>query len=441
MTANPNPGLASPADAERTPTSSPEALAGELASQARAAAQALATATVGVKNDALRHLAAKLRSRGDELIAANAEDLAAAESSGLSKASLDRLGLNSDRIEAMARGVEEIIALPDPVGSIETLAMRPNGLQVGRMRIPLGVICIIYESRPNVTVDAGALCIKSGNAPILKGGKEAFHSNLALVALMREALAEAGLPPDAVQAVATSDRAVMTALIRRDQEIDLVIPRGGEGLIRYVTHNATVPVIQHYKGVCHVYVHADADLGMARDIAFNAKVQRPGVCNAMETLLVHREIAPALFRELAPQLSASGVEVRGDARARALWPDKGAMKAASEDDWEAEYLDLVLSVRIVDDFDMAVSHILRYGSSHTEAIVTQDYEAGLRFVREVPSSCVLVNASTRFNDGFELGLGAEIGISTSKLHAFGPMGLEELTTRKFVVLGRGQVRS
>lgn len=426
----------------------PDALAAQLAIAARRASHALAKAPGAVKNDALRRLAHKLRAGAEALVAVNAKDLAAAEESGLSAANLDRLRLTPARIEAMARGVDEVIALPDPVGAIERLEVRPNGLQVGRMRIPLGVICIIYESRPNVTVDAGALCIKSGNAPILKGGKEAFHSNLALVDLMREALTEAGLPADAVQAVATADRAVLTALIRRDQEIDLVIPRGGEGLIRYVTEHATVPVIQHYKGVCHVYVHADADIAMATDIAYNAKVQRPGVCNAVETLLVHASAAPALFAELAPRLSSAGVEVRGDARARALWPagphsagHVAPMKPAAEEDWHAEYLDLVLAVRIVDDFEMAVDHILRYGSNHTEAIVTQDYATSLRFVREVPSSCVLVNASTRFNDGFELGLGAEIGISTSKLHAYGPMGLEELTTKKFIVLGSGQVRS
>ncbi len=419
--------------------SAPDELAAHLAIAAKKASHALAAASGAVKNDVLRRLAGMLRARSEHLQAENQKDLDAAQ--GLSEANVDRLKLTPKRIEAMAKGVEEIMALPDPVGAIEGLEVRPNGLQVGRMRVPLGVICIIYESRPNVTIDAGALCVKSGNAPILKGGKEAFHSNLALVALMREALVEAGLPADCVQAVATADRAVMTALIRRNQEIDLVIPRGGEGLIRYVTENATVPVIQHYKGVCHVYVHADADIAMATAIALNAKAQRPGVCNALETLLVHRDIAPAFFAELAPQIEAAHVEVRGDARARALWPAKGKMKVASDEDWATEYLDLILAVRVVDDFDMAIDHILRYGSNHTEAIVTRDYATSLRFLREVPSSCVLVNASTRFNDGFELGLGAEIGISTSKLHAYGPMGLAELTTRKFIVLGNGQVRT
>lgn len=443
MTASDGASNSSQADvlALEPTTQTPAELAATLAIAARKASHALAAASGAVKNDVLKRLASKVRARAAELQAENQKDLALAESAGITAANLDRLKLTPARIEAMAKGVEEIIALPDPVGSIQNLEVRPNGLQVGRMRVPLGVICIIYESRPNVTIDAGALCIKSGNAPILKGGKEAFHSNLALVALMRESLSEAGLPADAVQAVATADRAVMTALIRRDQEIDLVIPRGGEGLIRYVTENATVPVIQHYKGVCHVYVHADADIAMATAIAFNAKVQRPGVCNALETLLVHRDAAPALFAELAPKLEAAGVEVRGDARARATWPSKGKMKLATDEDWVTEYLELILAVRVVDDFDMAIEHILRYGSNHTEAIVTRDYATSLRFLREVPSSCVLVNASTRFNDGFELGLGAEIGISTSKLHAYGPMGLEELTTRKFVVLGTGQVRT
>ncbi len=414
-----------------------ETVAAELASRAKAASFEIARSDGKTRNAALSALAKLLAERSEWLGAENDKDLALAEESGLNAASLDRLKLTPTRIAAMIKGLEEVIALPDPVGSIDDLRVRPNGLSVGRMRIPLGVICIIYESRPNVTIDAGALCIKSGNAPILKGGKEAFHSNAALVTLMREALVEAGLPADAVQAVATSDRALMTALIRRNEEIDLVIPRGGEGLIRYVTEHATVPVIQHYKGVCHVYVHADADLAMAEAIVANAKVSRPGVCNALETLLIHRDIAPQFIAKAFANLAAAGVELRGDARTRSLWPHA---KTATDSDWHEEYLDLILSVRIVDDLEMALAHIQRYGSNHTEAIVTTDYATSLRFLREVGSSCVLVNASTRFNDGFELGLGAEIGISTSKLHAFGPMGLEELTTRKFVVLGQGQVR-
>ncbi len=414
-------------------------LAATLAANARRAAAPLAAASRGTKDAALTALARLLRdpARQATILEANQKDLDAAGAAGLSAAMTDRLRLDARRIEAMATGVDEVTALPDPVGAIEHMVVRPNGLRVGRMRIPLGVICIIYESRPNVTIDAGALCIKSGNAPILKGGKEAFHTNGVLVDLMRDALASAGLPADGVQAVATSDRDVLTALIRRTGEIDLVIPRGGEGLIRYVTENATVPVIQHYKGVCSVYIHADADVAMACDIAFNAKVQRPGVCNAMETLLIHRDAAPAVVRELFPRLKAAGVELRTDARIRALAPDT---KAATDEDWSTEYVDLILSAKMIDSLDDAMAHIRRYGSSHTDAIVTRDYAAAQRFIREVDSSCVVVNASTRFNDGFELGLGAEIGISTSRLHAFGPMGLEELTSRKFIVLGDGQVR-
>jgi len=418
-------------------TKDSETIAAELAARAKAASFALARSDGKTRNTVLAVLAKLLGERAEWLAAENNKDLALAEQSGLNAASLDRLKLTPDRIAAMVKGLEEVIALPDPVGSIDELRVRPNGLSVGRMRIPLGVICIIYESRPNVTIDAGALCIKSGNAPILKGGKEAFHSNAALVALMGEALVASGLPADAVQALATSDRAVIKALIRRNEEIDLVIPRGGEGLIRYVTEHATVPVIQHYKGVCHVYVHADADLDMAEAIVANAKVSRPGVCNALETLLIHRDIAPQFIAKAFANLAAAGVELRGDARTKSLWPHA---KTATDNDWHEEYLDLILAVRIVDDLEMALAHIQRYGSNHTEAIVTKDYATSLRFLREVGSSCVLVNASTRFNDGFELGLGAEIGISTSKLHAFGPMGLEELTTRKFVVLGQGQVR-
>ncbi len=412
--------------------------AARLAIAARAAARQVANASTGVKNAALASLAKRIRDSADHLKEVNARDLAAAEASGLSTAMIDRLALTDARIANMALGVEQVIALPDPVGAIDDMRRRPNGLMVGRMRIPLGVICIIYESRPNVTIDAGALCIKSGNAPILKGGKEAFHSNAALVELMRDALADAGLPRDVVQAVATSDRSVIAELIRRDAEVDLVIPRGGEALIRYVSENATVPVIQHYKGVCHIYVHGDASADAATDIAYNAKVQRPGVCNALETLLIHRDAAPTLIPTLFTRLESAGVELRGDARVRALWP---SASEASAEDWDEEYGELILAVRIVDDIDQAMDHIDKHGSGHTDAIVTNDYLASQRFIRQVASSCVVVNASTRFNDGFELGLGAEIGISTSRLHAYGPMGLQELTARKFVVMGEGQIRT
>ena len=437
------PDSAAPSSATPPPTPPPthpnnaHTLADQLAARAKAAAPAMARAPAAQKDAALDAIARRLEASTEALLAANARDLEAAQAAGLSGALLDRLRLTEARVAAMAAGVREVRALPDPVGRIDDATLRPNGLRVGRMRIPLGVIAIIYEARPNVTIDAGVLCLKSGNVPILKGGREALHANQALVALMRAGLQDAGLPADAVQAVATSDRQVILDLIRKEGEVDLVIPRGGEGLVRTVTHNALVPVLQHYKGVCHVYVHADADLPMAADIAFNAKVQRPGVCNAMETLLVHWEAARDLIPRLFPRLEAAGVELRGDARTRALWP---SVKAATEEDWGTEYLDLVLSVALVDDIDAAMAHIGTYGSGHTEAIVTRDYAASQRFLSEVQSSCVLVNASTRFNDGFELGLGAEIGISTTKLHAYGPMGLEELTARKFVVWGAGQVR-
>ncbi len=430
----PPPESPRPAGAEG---SQAQELAARLAGAAAEAASRLAAATTAEKDAALEDLARRLVAETDAILEANQEDLDAAATSGLSTALTDRLRLTAARVRAMADGVMQVVQLPDPVGAIDGLRLRPNGLQVGRMSVPLGAICIIYESRPNVTVDAGALCLKSGNAPILKGGREAFHSNGKLVELMRASLAAVGLPVDAVQAVATSDRAVIAELIRRDGEVDLVIPRGGEGLVRYVAQNATVPVIQHYKGVCHVFVDAAADLEMAEAIALNAKVQRPGVCNAMETLLLHRDMAPKIVPRLMARYAEAGVEVRGDARLRALWP---AAEVASAEDWDEEYLDLVLAVRIVDGLDVALEHIKRYGSGHTESIVTGEYATSQRFLREVQASCVMVNASTRFNDGFELGLGAEIGISTSRLHAWGPMGLEELTARKFVVLGSGQVR-
>jgi glutamate-5-semialdehyde dehydrogenase len=351
---------------------------------------------------------------------------------------LDRLAVGEATLAGMARGLAEVAALPDPVGSLGPARVRPNGLQVSRMRIPLGVIGIIYESRPNVTVDAAALCLKAGNAVILRGGSEALHSNRALAAVIGAALAEAGLPEAAVQVVPTSDRAAVTALLAQEEHVDLIIPRGGEDLIRFVVANSRIPVLKHYKGVCHVYVDEGADLAMAEEIAFNAKVQRPGVCNAMETLLVHRAEAGRFLPAAARRLSAAGVELRGCPEARGILP---GIAPATEEDWPAEYLDLVLAVKVVAGMDEAIAHIAAYGSNHTEAIVTRDYDRARRFVSAVDSSVVLVNASTRFNDGGELGLGAEIGISTSKLHAFGPMGLEELTTTKFVVFGSGQVRS
>ncbi len=417
--------------------SSEPTLAQGLARAARVAARTVATASTEQKNHALEAIARQLDSTREDILEANARDLEAAQADGLSAAMIDRLRLDDGRIDAMIEGVRSVIALPDPVGIREPMGERPNGLQVARVRIPLGVICIIYESRPNVTVDAGVLCLKSGNAPILKGGKEAFHSNGALVEAMRAGLAEVGLPADAIQAVATSDRAVIGELIRADEYVDLVIPRGGEGLIRHITRNATVPVIQHYKGVCHVFVHEAADLDMAIEIAFNAKVQRPGVCNAMETLLVDERIAPWFLPKVLARYQEAGVTVRADSRARAIWPQ---VEPATEADWDEEYLDLTVAVRVVSGLDGALDHIAAHGSGHTESIITEDAAAAERFLREATASCVMHNASTRFNDGFELGLGAEIGISTSRLHAFGPMGLEELTTRKFVVVGDGQIR-
>ncbi|HYA39927.1 MAG TPA: glutamate-5-semialdehyde dehydrogenase, partial [Syntrophobacteraceae bacterium] len=341
-------------------------------------------------------------------------------------------------LKEMIDGLKEVSMLPDPVGEVTRMWTRPNGLQVGRMRIPLGVIGIVYESRPNVTVDAGALCIKAGNSVILRGGSEAFHSNSRLAGILRQSLKQAGLPEEAVQFVETTDRQAVLDLLSLEEYVDVMIPRGGEDLIRFVTENASMPVLKHYKGVCHVYVDCDADLEMARNISFNAKVQRPATCNAMETLLVHEAIAENFLPAMAEDFRRAGVELRGCERTMALVPGCGT---ATEEDWYAEYLDLILAVRIVGDMDEAIGHITRYGSQHTEAIVTSNFERAHRFIREVQSSLVLVNASTRFNDGFQLGLGAEIGISTSRLHAFGPMGVEELTTTKFIALGSGQLRS
>jgi len=338
----------------------------------------------------------------------------------------------------MVKGLKEVAALPDPVGEVTKMWRRPNGLLVGRVRIPLGVIGIIYESRPNVTVDAAALCLKSGNAVILKGGKEAIHSNLALARVMQEALTAANLPRGAIQVIPSVAREATLELLKQDELVDLIIPRGGEGLIRFVAENSRIPVLKHYKGVCHIFVDEDADLDLAEEVCFNAKVQRPGVCNAMETMLVHQAVAPTFLPRMHARFREAGVELRGCPLTRELDPQ---VKPAAEDDWGYEFLDLILAVKIVPDMDAALEHIARYGSNHTEAIITRDLDRAQRFLREVDSSLVLVNASTRFNDGGELGLGAEIGISTSKLHAFGPMGLEELTTTKFIAYGTGQIRT
>ena len=410
----------------------------KVAQDARRAAQVLASLSTAAKNDLLRRMAGALIERSEELLAANERDLAAGTEAGLAPAMLDRLALDPQRIRAMADGLREVADLPDPVGEVTGMWRRPNGLLVGRMRIPLGVIGIVYESRPNVTADAAGLCLKSGNAVILRGGKEAIHSNLAIGRVLTDQLERLGLPAAALQVIATSDRAAMLELLKREEEIDLIIPRGGEGLIRFVAEHSRIPVIKHYKGVCHVFVDASADFAEAEKICLNAKVQRPGVCNAMETLLVHQDIAETFIPRIATAMRANGVELRGCATTCEFAP---AALPACEDDWSAEYLDLILAVRVVEGVDDAIVHIRRYGSLHTEAIVTRDYTNAQRFLREVNSSAVLVNASTRFADGNQLGLGAEIGISTTKLHSFGPMGLEDLTTRKFIVYGDGQVRT
>ncbi len=409
----------------------------EMGRQARRASTLLAKTSTALKNRALLAMADALVARTEVIVRENARDLSAARAGGLSAALIDRLTLTGTTIAGIARGIAEVAALPDPVGTVASLWRRPNGLTVGRMRIPLGVIGIIYESRPNVTADAAALCLKSGNAVILRGGSEAIHSNLAIGAILREVLRDLSLPEAAIQIVPTTDREAVTELLKLEEFIDVIIPRGGEELIRAVVRDSRIPVIKHYKGVCHVFVDAGADIPMALRICLNAKTQRPGVCNAMETLLVHEQIAPRFLPEAAKELRAAGVRLRGCERTRAILPDA---EAATEADWSAEYLDLILAVRVVRDLDEAIAHIEAYGSLHTEAIVTESYERAQRFLSEVNSSTVLVNASTRFSDGYELGLGAEVGISTTKLHAFGPMGLEELTTTKFIIYGNGQVR-
>lgn len=409
----------------------------EIGRQARQASLVLARTPTDRKNRALKAMAGALLESRKTLLEENAKDVEEGRRLGLSAAMIDRLSLTEKSIAAMAKGMEEVAALPDPVGAVTSMWRRPNGLLVGRMRIPLGVIGIIYESRPNVTADAAALCLKSGNAAILRGGSEAIRSNLAISRLFQEALQGASLPPEAVQLIPMTDRRAVTAMLRLDDYIDLIIPRGGEELIRAVVRDSRIPVIKHYKGVCHVFVDEDADQEMALRICLNAKTQRPAVCNAMETLLVHEAIAPSFLPAAGEALAKAGVVLRGCPRTRAILPDA---EPATEEDWTAEYLDLILAVRVVKDLDEAVEHIQKYGSLHTEAIVTKNYERAQRFLAEVNSSTVLVNASTRFSDGFELGLGAEIGISTTKLHAFGPMGLEELTTTKFIIYGNGQVR-
>ncbi|MBI5967490.1 MAG: glutamate-5-semialdehyde dehydrogenase [Deltaproteobacteria bacterium] len=410
----------------------------KVAQKARQACHVLANLPTATKNAALEGMAEALMQSSSKLKKANAVDVSAARKAGLPAAMIDRLTLSDSVLQSMARSLKEVALLPDPVGEVSKMWQRPNGLWVGKMRIPLGVIGFIYESRPNVTSDAAGLCLKAGNAVILRGGSEAINSNLAIAEILQGVSQRHGIPGGAIQVIPTTSRQAVEEMLKLEEYIDVIIPRGGEELIRFVVSHSQIPVIKHYKGVCHVFVDASADLEMAQTISYNAKVQRPGVCNAMETLLVHRKIAWHFLPPMAAKFRAAGVELRGCPETRRILK---SVKAAKEADWSAEYLDLILAVRVMAGLDEAMAHIIRYGSSHTDSIVTQDYTNAQRFLREVPSSTVLVNASTRFSDGFELGLGAEIGISTTKLHAFGPMGVEDLTTSKFIVYGSGQIRT
>lgn len=409
----------------------------ERAREAKLASRALAKVSTTIKDRALIHMAEILEKKADDIIEENKKDLINGEGVGLNSAILDRLRLDKKRIGEMAKGLREIAVLPDPVGEITKLWKRPNGMLVGRMRVPIGLICIIYESRPNVTADAAALCIKSGNGVILRGGSESINSNIVIARLLSEAGMHEGIPEGAITLVETTERGAVFELLRQEEYVDLVIPRGGEGLIRMVAENARMAVIKHYKGVCHTYVDIDADLEKAEKICFNAKVQRPGTCNAMETLLVHQGVAEIFLPRMIKRLKDAGCEVRGCKKTVSLNP---GTKEAEEEDWGREYLDLILNIKIVSDMDEAISHITRYGSEHSDSIVTENYSRAHRFLREVDSSAVFVNASTRLNDGYQFGLGAEIGISTTRIHARGPMGLEELTTTKFIVMGDGQIR-
>ncbi len=409
----------------------------KMAEAARAASMETARCPSKKKNEVLLKIADEIEADAAFIKEENEKDLVRGKEMGLTAAMIDRLAISDSTIDSMALGLREVAALDDPVGTMAETCKRPSGIEVSRMRIPLGVIGIVYESRPNVTIDAAGLCFKTGNAVILRGGSEALHSNRALAGIISRVFRDTGLPEEAVQVVPMRDREAVNFLLEQEENIDLIIPRGGEGLIRFVVENSKIPVLKHYKGVCHVYVDESADLENAVEICFNSKVQRPGVCNAMETMLVHSSVAGEFLPLVEKRLSQAGVEFRGCPETCRILP---SAKAAVEEDWPEEFLDLILAVKVVETMDQAIVHMARYGSKHTEAIVTRDYERARRFVREVDSSAVIVNASTRFNDGGQLGLGAEIGISTSKLHAFGPMGVKELTTTKFVVFGEGQVR-
>ncbi|BFM05439.1 glutamate-5-semialdehyde dehydrogenase [Halioxenophilus aromaticivorans] len=408
----------------------------QLGQQARASAKVMATATTETKNNALLAIASALDSQREAIIKANQQDMAAGRDNGLDAALLDRLELNSNRIDGMIEGLQQVAALPDPCGEISDMCYRPSGIQVGKMRVPLGVIGIIYESRPNVTIDAASLCLKSGNATVLRGGKEALHSNQAIAECIAHGLQAVGLPATAVQVINTTDRAAVGHLITMAEYIDVIVPRGGKGLIERIANDARVPVIKHLDGICHVYIDDRADPEKAFNIAFNAKTHRYGVCNAMETLLVHAAVAEQTLPRLARAYTETGVELRGCDRTQAVIE----CQAASEEDWSTEYLAPVLSIKVVDDMQAAMDHIDRYSSGHTEAIVTEDYTRARQFLAAVDSSSVIINASTRFADGFEYGLGAEIGISTDKIHARGPVGLAGLTSQKWIVFGDGHVR-
>ena len=404
---------------------------------AREASRPLARATARVKQDALLQMARGVEEKMAAVLEANRADLERARGQGHPRAFLDRLTLTEGRIEDMATGIRQVAALPDPVGVTVRMERRPNGMEVGRVRVPIGVIGFLYESRPNVTADAAALCVKSGNAVVLRGGREALESNTVIAAILAKGLEKGGLPPEAVGFIDVADREAVPVLLGLDRYVDLIVPRGGEAFVRMVAERATMPVLKHDKGVCHVYVDEDADLAMATEIVLNAKTQRPGVCNALETLLVHAAAAPAFLPRVGARLREAGVEVRGCPRTRELLP---WARTASDEDWATEYLDLILATRVVEHLEGALAHIRAYGSGLAEAIVTRDYNRARHFTAEVDAACVLVNASTRLCDGHQFGMGAELGVSTSKLHARGPVGVEELTTTKFVVLGSGQLR-
>jgi glutamate-5-semialdehyde dehydrogenase len=407
------------------------------AKEAKEGARSLAKASSGQKNAVLIKMAGALKQKAGELISENKKDTEGAENKGLSKAMIDRLTLNEKRIDEMAKGLVEVAQLPDPVGEVIRMWQRPNGMTVGRMRVPIGSIGIIYEARPNVTADATSLCLKAGNSVILRGGSEAINSNRAIVNILRDVARAGGIHEGAITFIDIPEREAVMEMLKLEGIIDLIIPRGGEGLIRTVTENSRIPVLKHYKGVCHVFVDKDADTTMAEEICFNAKVQRPGTCNAMETMLVDEAIAEGFLPKMLKRFKDAGVELRGCLKTSAIYPD---IKEVKEEDFHNEYLDLILNVKVVKDMNDAMEHIAKYGSAHSEAIVTMNYDRAMRFLKEVDSSAVLVNASTRLNDGYQFGLGAEIGISTDKIHARGPMGLEELTCAKFIVFGSGQLR-